>query len=198
MKTALILALLCLATPVAQAADPAARVLAEINLARTEPQRYAKIIAARIPELSSGSHQRAAREAVRCLEKMSPLRPLIFSPGLKAAAAEQVASASVRGLRGHRGADGSSPWERMDRHGRRCGTAAENIAYTRSDPRNIVTVLLIDAGAFSRGHRKNLLNPAFRHVGIATGPHARYGSLCVIDLAACFIEQPAPPLLGVR
>ena len=129
---------------------------------------------------------------------MSPLLPLVPSPGLQAAAADQVASAGARGLRGHHGADGSSPWERMDRHGRRSGTAAENIAYTRSDPRSIVTVLLIDAGVFSRGHRKNLLNPAFRHVGIACGPHARYGSLCVIDLAACFIEKTHRPLLGIR
>ena len=88
---------------------------------------------------------------------MSPFCPLVHSPGLEAAAADHGASAGARGLRGDHGADGSSPWERMDRPGRR-----------------------------------------FRHVGIACGPPARYDSLCVIDLAACFIEKGAPQLFGLR
>jgi len=33
-------------------------------------------------------------------------------------------------------------------------------------------------------HRHNILNPSYREVGIALGPHRRYGTMCVIDFAA--------------
>jgi uncharacterized protein YkwD len=39
-----------------------------------------------------------------------------------------------------------------------------------------------------RGHRKTLLNPAFRKVGVACAPH-RYGKVCVLDFAAGFKEK---------
>jgi uncharacterized protein YkwD len=172
----------------ARGADTAAQVLAEINFARTQPQCYAKILAAQQTQYRSG--RGALLEAVRQLEKMKPVQALAASPGLTAAAAVHVADAGSNGRCGHRGKGFSSPWSRIDRHGRRCGTAGENICYGRRDPRDIVVALLVDAGVLSRGHRKNLLSPAFRTAGIACGPHARYGTMCVMDFAAFFIEKP--------
>lgn len=167
-----------------------ARVLEEINFARTQPQAYARIVAAAAARQRSSSARAAAREAVRHLERMKPVAPLDFSPGLSAAAALHVADAGPRGARGHRGSGFSSPWSRMDRFGRRYGTAAENICYGSEDPRSIVVRQLIDAGVWSRGHRRNILSPAFAVAGVAHGHHAGYGTMCVIDFAACFVERP--------
>lgn len=165
------------------------RVLAEINLARTQPQAYASIIAAEVDRQRSAAGRSAAREAVRHLEKTRPLPALKSSPGLSAAAAMHVADAGPRGSRGHRGSGFSSPWSRMDRHGRRHGTAAENICYGSSDARAIVVRQIIDTGVWSRGHRKNILSPAFTVAGVAFGRHAGYGTMCVIDFAAHFTER---------
>lgn len=187
--------LLLLLLPLRALADEtmAARVLAEINLARTQPQTYARIVEAAVARQRSASSRAAAREAVRHLEKMRPLPALAASPGLSAAAAAHVADTGPRGARGHRGSGFSSPWSRMERYGRRHGTGAENICYGTSDPRGIVVTQLIDAGVASRGHRKNILSPAFSVAGVASGPHAGYGSMCVIDFAAHFVEHTPPP-----
>ena len=47
-------------------------------------------------------------------------------------------------------------------------------------------VQLVDYGVEDRGHRQNLLNPAWRYVGIACGPHTVYGTMCVMDFAASY------------
>ncbi len=177
----------------------AARVLAEINLARTQPQAYARVVAAAGERQRTSAGRSAAREAVRHLEKMKPLPALAASPGLRAAATLHVADAGARGARGHRGSGFSTPWSRMDRFGRRHGTAAENIAYGTRDPRAIVLAQLIDAGVWSRGHRKNILSQDFRVAGVAYGAHAGYGTMCVIDFAAFFVERsPGGSSLAVR
>lgn len=169
----------------------AEQVLAEMNLARTQPRTYARIVAEAIPRQRTAAGRSAAKEAVRHLEKMKPLSPLKSSAGLSAAAALHVADTGPRGARGHRGSGFSSPWDRIDRFGRRCGTSAENICYGARSARSIVLMQLIDTGVWSRGHRKNILSSSFSVAGVAHGPHAGYGTMCVIDFAACFVERTA-------
>ena len=49
--------------------------------------------------------------------------------------------------------------------------------------------LIVDEGVRGRGHRRNLFSPTFHVVGIATGAHAAYGSMCVMDFAGDFLEH---------
>jgi uncharacterized protein YkwD len=159
-------------------------ILEEINLARTNPQHYAQLIAG-----SRLADPRSVAEAVSFLQKARPLPPLAFVDGLALSAQRHVADQGSRGAIGHSGSNHSSPWSRMAEYGRYVGRAGENISYGCSDARNIVAQLIIDQGVPGRGHRKNIFSPSFAVAGAACGHHARYGAMCVIDFAGGFEEK---------
>jgi uncharacterized protein YkwD len=174
----------------ASAADLASEVIAEINLARTAPQRYAQIVTGRLSGYRGIEGQKVVREAVRFLEKARPLPALTFSDGIAQGALTHVLDLGPSGRNGHRGTNGSQPWDRMARFGQWRGHAGENIDYGLHDARTIVVRLIVDDGVKSRGHRKNIFSPNYRVAGAASGFYARYGAMCVIDFAGAFVETP--------
>lgn len=181
-----------LATAVFAHADGTAReVLEEINFARTQPAQYAGILEDCAEKYRGSEGLSAVREAVKFLRKAKPLPPLAWSPGIGQAALSHALDLGPRGGRGHKGARGDTPWKRMARYGKWEGHAGENIAYGRTDPRGIVMSLIIDDGVPSRLHRANLFSRNFRVTGIAVAPHARQGTMCVMDFATGYIEPGA-------
>lgn len=184
MKIILALIALISAPLASRAAANASDVLAEMNLARTNPAQYAEFVAARMGNYRSSSGQRAVQEAVRFLQKAAPLPPLAFSEGLTNAAMFHVTDQGARGKSGH-----GNPMSRMSRFGRPGGFAGENIHYGPSDARGIVVALIVDDGVRGRKHRANIFSRSFRVAGVATGAHARYGSMCVMDFSSAFAER---------
>ena len=181
----LMLFLLASAAPI-RADDLAAQVHSELNLARTAPQQYAQIVANRALGRRHLEGDRVVEEAVRFLEKARPLPPLARSEGLSASALAHVLDLGPSCGRGHTGSDGSTPWKRMARFGRWSGHAAENISYGEHDARGIVVSLLVDDGSRDRLHRQNIFSRDLLCVGLASGPHAGYGVMCVMDFAEAF------------
>jgi uncharacterized protein YkwD len=161
------------------AGEKCEQVLAEINLARTAPQEYARIVAER------GGNSRDVDEAVRFLQRARPLPPLSLSSGLSQGAQMHVSQQGPTGQFGH----GSNPFGRMEKFGQWVGCAGENISYGKFDARSIVCQLIVDSGVSGRGHRKNIFSSGYGTAGIAYGPHAHYGAMCVIDFAGRFIER---------
>ena len=176
------LAFLCATT--ARGVDSAAEVLAEMNLARTQPQAYAQIVAQSARRGREGD--RAVKEAVRFLQKAKPLPPLADSGGLRASALAHVLDSGSRGTRGHKGSDGSHTWDRVERYGRWSGIVGENILYGVASAREAVVALIVDDGVRGRMHRENIFRKNFRLVGIASGPHATAGTVLVTDFAQEF------------
>lgn len=176
-----------LASP-AFAADFSDEVIAEINLARTAPQQYAQIVASQGGRGPSFEGPSAVAEAVRFLEKQRPLAPLTVSEGIRNGALAHVLDMGPTGGQGHKGHNGSQPWDRMARFGKWFGGAGENIDFGQHDARSTVIRLIVDDGTRGRGHRKNIFNGSFRVAGAAAGFHATYGSMCVIDFANGFVE----------
>ena len=183
-----IFALALSATACAQ--DVAGQVLAEINLARTQPQSYAAIVSANARAGREGDG--AIREAVRFLEKARPLPALASCTALNRSAMDHVADTGSRGTMSHAGSDGSHTWDRVERYGRWVGTVGENISYGTRSAREIVVALLVDDGVHGRKHRVNIFQKDFRVVGVAYGRHSRMGAMCVTDFAGGFIDATAP------
>ncbi|HBY98652.1 MAG: CAP domain-containing protein [Ardenticatenaceae bacterium] len=88
--------------------------------------------------------------------------PLKLEPLLTAAARGHSQDMADNDFFSHTGSDGSTPWDRIERAGYTGWSAlAENIAAGYDSPGAVV------AGWMgSKGHRENLLNPAYREVGV--------------------------------
>ena len=182
----------------ARADDGSPEVLIALNRARSDPAGFAAVLEQYRARLHGKRYLEpgtpntwivtqegvaAVDEAIAVLRATAPLPPLVMSDGLRQAAQDQVAWQGPRGEMGHVGEGASSPFERMRRHGVTKRAAGENISYGAAGLQ-VVIDLIVDDGVPSRGHRRNILNPAFRQVGIAIGPHRRYGTMCVMDLAS--------------
>jgi uncharacterized protein YkwD len=178
------------------------QVLDEINLARTEPLRYAGflrtfrgyfrgkyyVLPGSDIRTQTDEGTAAVDEAIRILSRQQPRKPLRWSDGLAAAAAELAEDQGRSGDTGHDGRVSHGMQERIERHGSWERTIAENIGYGPTDARNMVMQLIVDDGVRNRGHRTNTFNAAFGTAGVACGPHPQFGSMCVIDFAGGFRE----------
>ena len=143
----------------------------------------------RIP-LQTVEGSAAVTEAIDVLKSTPPLPTFRRSDGLSLAARDHAADLGQSGRTGHKGADGSAPAERMNRHGRWQKASGEAIAFGDNPGEAVVAQLLIDDDVPNRGHRTLLLAPDYRVAGVSCAPHPTYGQVCVIDLAADFVEGP--------
>jgi uncharacterized protein YkwD len=183
----------------------ASAVIREMNLARTNPLRYATFVEelrmhfrGNILVLPGRTILRtkegvgALNGAIRFLHSVPPQPELTLSPGMCRAATDHCAD-QARGRMGHNGSDWSNPGNRLNRYGKWSTLCGENISYGKATAREIVLALIIDDGLSSRKHRKNIFNPTFSYSGAAYGPHAHYRSVCSIEFAGGFVERGQDP-----
>lgn len=195
--------IIALAAPAAALDQSLAKqVLAEINLARSEPRTYAGflrefrgrfrgefyVLPGSTTRIQTSEGVKAVDEAIKFLSRQKPLPPLTWSDGLAEAAAELSEEQGRSGDTGHIGRQSHGMRERIERHGKWERKIAENIGYGPKDPRNMVMQLIVDDGVPNRGHRKNTFGTAFNVAGVACGPHPGFGNMCVIDFAGGFRE----------
>lgn len=183
-------------------------IVAETNRLRQDPQRYSQRLS-----LSRSYYQgliygvpgempvrtlegvSAVNEAIVYLNSQYPMDSLRRSWGMDLAARDQVVDQGQTGAIGHEGSDGSKPSDRLNRYGTWRDMAAENISYGAETGAEVIRQLLVDDGVASRSHRLMLLNPIFKKMGVACGPHPRYQVLCVMTYAKEYQETPA---VGMR
>jgi len=205
MRALLVSALsLCLLARVGAAEEvsvTAASLVREMNMARQNPANYATYVEemrshfdGRQLVLPGGTRirtkegVRALDEAIRFLRHARPENPLALSPGMSRASADHCAD-QAGGRRGHDGSDRSTPASRINRYGEWAGGWGENLAYGKTNARDIILALIIDDGLPARKHRKNIFNPKFNVVGAAFGPHAVYRTVCSIDFAGGYADH---------
>jgi len=171
------------------------QVIKYLNAARTAPAEFAERYLAEIAK-----HSRAAEECYREMKRTRSMEALEVSRTLSRSSAEHAEDMGKHGTMGHIGSNGSNLAQRIYRYGTWSGSIAENCYYGNGSPLDIVLELLIDDGVPSRGHRRNILNPQFRYVGVAIRPHRWFGSNCVQDFATAveLVGQAVSPALGKR
>ncbi len=180
-------------------------VVLHLNLARTNPPAYARTfilprrglfhnriyvdpLDPRGRGLRTLEGVSAAEDAAAELSESAPMPPLAVSGALTRAARRHIAEQSRTGTTGHYGRDGSQPSSRVSAEGAWERVVGEAAAYGPSGGREIVGRLLIDDGVRSRGHRRCILDPRYTVVGVAIGPHPRFGRAVVIDFADAVTE----------
>ena len=96
------------------------------------------------------------------IERMNRgIAPLTWSDSLAQAARLHSEDMSENGFMSHMGSDDSTPMDRMERVGFRFMRAAENVAFGQRTPEQVV-----EAWMNSEGHRRNILDPELRELGI--------------------------------
>ena len=174
-------------------------VVLEMNMARTNPKKYAELyIEPRTKKfngknyggnLQTNEGVAVVNECIKFMNSQKSLSTLTPSKGLTRAAKDHANSQSLTDKTGHDGTDGSDPFTRMKRYGS-YKTAGENISYGSKSAREIVVTLLIDDGVKSRGHRKNIMNKDFKTTGVGfANKHKLYGCECVLDYAGDYTEK---------
>ena len=79
------------------------------------------------------------------------------------------------------------------------GLSAENIAYGKLEPIEVLMSCIIDDGIPSRGHRKNVFNPHFTKFSCFHGPHYRFKRQTVINFAQVYHSKvDHPPMLNTE
>lgn len=177
-------------------------VIEEMNFARQHPREYIAVLRElrakydgmyiMRPEINARIRTKegvkAVDEAIRYLQRVSPVHPLTYSQGMSKGAADHALDQGATGAFGHEGRDGSFAGERVNRYGEWQESVGENIAYGHESARDIVTGLIVDDGVADRSHRTNIFDPDFYIAGVAFGHHQKYRTICVITFANRFIE----------
>lgn len=175
-------------------------VILHLNMARTDPEKYAKKYIAprkrffegniyhdpRNPQFENGywtqEGLKAVRECVNVMKKVTPAGALLPSERISIAAQAHARHQSRTGSIGHVGPDGSKPGTRLRQFGS-WRITGENISYGFNTASEIVACLLVDDGVRNRKHRSIILDPQFSIVGVAIEPHPIYQYVCVINFA---------------
>ena len=177
-------------------------VVAELNLARTQPKAYAKFLAeyakhyngqdVRFPgevTVTTNEGVAAVNEAIKFLNIQKPLQKLAVDKGLCRSAKDMAGMQGATSKIGHVGTDGSSPTARFVRQGDWDGLCIENIDYGNNNARRIVISMIVNDGIKTRTFRKSIFEAKFRQVGVACGPHKAYDYMCVVDYAESFRDK---------
>jgi len=177
-------------------------VLKELNAARADPQGYA----ASLRRYETFFHGKQVNEpdrpaamtegvaavdnAIAYLDHHAPVAPLTWNDPLSKAARRLADDIGPKGGFGHVGSDGSTMRQRDQAVGVWAAAMEEDISLAQTSAHDVVRQLIIDDGVPTRGHRTVVFDPALTIAGAACGPHAVYGSMCVVDFAGGLMSAP--------
>lgn len=167
------------------------QVIFFLNLARLDPVGFAKDIE-KIWKASSKNEfgqtnnlgkNKWFQSLLKDLRSTKPMMALQPNEALSAVAKKHAADMGKIGQIGHKSPDGTPFDKRVRKALPQSGYISENCDYGNSNPLDIVMSLLVDQDVPSLGHRKNILNPVYKRIGVGIQPHKKYQINTVMDFA---------------
>ena len=195
---------------------PEAReIFEEINKLRRAPKDYVAVLESTKDKIEDGDMLKydgrttirmkegitAVDDAIDELRKAEPFPELTFNEALsEAAKAHCDELGKPNALPKNEGAGGETVKDRLKRFGKIVHTYGQSMSFNCISAEEVVVQLLISDGNKERRHRKNLLNPEYKVVGIASGKHEEYNTMAVIDFAGGFVglEEEDPATIAMK
>ena len=147
------------------------------NLVRIDPKGFAKIAKRYID--STGEKNSYTASLLKTLSSMEPLTALEASKDLHLIAKAHAVNFGKSGKTGH-----DNLKKRFEAYMKACRCkVSENADYGYDQALDIVMHLLIDTDIKDLGHRKNMLDPKLKKIGVSIQPHKRYEWNCVMDFS---------------
>lgn len=176
-------------------------VVLAMNLIRYDPAKYAELYVYPVIQYFDGNLLRIPdRIPLRTVEGSDALKDLylelieiqstdLFYPskGMSKAAKDHARYMSRTGAASHVGRGNMNT--RISKYGQWDGGISENLHWGASNAHDAVLSLMVDDGVKNRGHRKNILDPDFKFVGVAIDKHPRFNISYVIKYAMIFNEK---------
>lgn len=126
------------------------------------------------------TNQARASARVCGTQSFAATGPLAFNANLRTAAYNHSRDMALNNYFSHTGLNGSTPWDRMTAAGyTNYRAAGENIAAGQSTPEAVVAGWLK-----SSGHCANIMNPAFKELGVGYFAGGSYGHYWTQDFGA--------------
>lgn len=148
------------------------------NLIRSDGELFYQTFVEAYEEMKDQASDNYIRSLKKDLKGIKGLPLLYPKRDLTKAAADHAERMGKLGSTGH-----ENYKSRMSSLSAKYKSLGENIDYQRENALDIVMSLLIDRGIADLGHRKNILNPLFNSIGLASAAHKKYVTNCVIELA---------------
>ena len=147
------------------------------NLARINGPLFISTILEPYMEAENIKSDRYVKTLIKTLEQQKSFSALRTDKLLFQLAYNHAVESGNRGTTGHGGFN-----SRFKKAKDYYTTFAENCYYGRDIPIEIALGLLIDKGESDLGHRKNILDPKLKYVGVSIQPHRSvYESNCVME-----------------
>lgn len=158
-------------------------VVSILNAIRSDPQNF--IVEYLNPYIKKNnlSENKYVVSLIAELKAGRKMGTVQLSPIISKISKAHATDMGSRGKVGHNSSDGTTFDKRLRQKAKAGGAIGENCDYGNEKPIDIVMSLLIDDGIESLGHRKNILEPRFKWIGIAIEPHKKYRISCVMDFA---------------
>mmetsp|Transcript_19970 Transcript_19970/g.20017 ORF Transcript_19970/g.20017 Transcript_19970/m.20017 type:complete len:211 (+) Transcript_19970:25-657(+) len=179
-------------------------IFGELNNLRTDPKGFAERMEFEFVSTFKENNARhrfgavpiitkegikAVQEAIEYLKSVEPLGGLAWSEGLARAAQSHVNDTGPLGIVGHTGSRENNLGDRLSQFGKWSDCIGECLDYSSVNAFEVIVSFVIDDGLPTRPHRKIVMNPRFKKVGIGAGHHTEYRSAACIVFAGEFAEK---------
>ena len=141
-----------------------------VNYVRQYPQQFSNTVLMPFLKQFPEAKSSYTRSLISQLSDLSSMPPLAPSKNLNAVAGSHAKDLGTNNLDiSHTSSKGESFKKRLNKFGYfEC--ASENVYEGKKDGLQAVLFLLIDAGVQNLGHRKNILDPNMKYIGVSFFP----------------------------